>query len=392
MKKTIITTIVSLLIVSCGGTKKEQNIDNVLASNDVKQLKELRKQIESEKENLSAKIEKINTKILELEPNTNQPLISVQKLSTHGFKHYFEVQGNVKTKKNVLIYPETPGQLVSIFVKVGSRVRKGQVLAKIDNGGLDNQLSQLQIQADLAKTTFERQQNLWNQKIGSEMQYLQAKANYEAQQKALQQMKKTLSKYTITAPFSGVIDEVFKEQGVIVAPGMGAEIFRIVNLGKMYIETDIPETYLKNVKRGKEVLVNFTVLGKEIKTKVSQVGSYINPMNRTFKVEINVPSLNGMVKPNMSARLKINDYTNKDAITIPQSIISENANGEQYVYVLTDRKNNKGIAKKVIIETGKSKDGIVEVLKGLSVDNEIVVEGARTVKDGQEVTILSNEQ
>ncbi len=383
-----IIAILTLLLISCS-PKKEKSTEQVI-SNDIEQLKSLRKQIEAERQVLTDKLTQITNKIAELEPQKNLALITTQALEIKDFKHYFEVQGNVKTKENVVIYPETMGQLLKIYVKVGQNVKKGEILAKIDNGGLDNQLAQLKIQRDLAQTTFERQQNLWSKKIGSEIQYLQAKANFEAQEEAIERLKISIEKYTIKAPFSGVIDAILKEEGLVVAPGANSEIFRIVNLKHMYIESDIPEMHLKNVKKGKPVIVSFDVLGEHITSTISQVGNYINPMNRTFKVEIKVPNTKGLIKPNMTARLKINDYINSKAISIPQSIISENANGEQYVYILTNKQTNKGIAKRVIIKTGKAKDGNVEILEGLTEDNEIIIEGARTVKDRQEVMVLES--
>ena len=248
-------------------------------------------------------------------------------------------------------------------------------------------MAQLQIQADLAKTTFERQKRLWDQKIGSEIQFLQAKSNYEAQEKAVKQLKQQIGKTAVRAPFSGTIDDVITEQGSVVSPGQ-SQLFRIVNLKDMYIETDVPESYITSITNGKNVKVEFPVLGSELDAKVRQAGNFINPANRTFKIEVAVPNNDNKIKPNLTAKLKINDYTNENAILIPQSIISENAEGKQYVYTVTDKQDNKGKAKRVFIETGKTQGDYIEVLSGLENGNEIVDEGARSVKDGQEVKIL----
>jgi RND family efflux transporter MFP subunit len=273
-------------------------------------------------------------------------------------------------------------------------VSKGQLLATIDDGGLSQQLAQLEVQETLAKTTFERQQNLWNQKIGSEIQYLQAKTNYEAQKNAVSQLQSQLAKTNIRAPFSGVIDEVITEQGTVVGAGQ-TPVIRLVNLDDMYIESDIPESFITNVTIGKEVQVYFPILGDTIYSKVRQVGSYINPSNRAFKIEVAVSNNNGHVKPNLTAKLMINDYTNEKAILIPQSIISENAEGQQYVYVTEIKDNNEAVAKRCIVETGRTQNDMVEIIDGLK-DNDILVnEGARNVKDGQTVkilTIIENEE
>jgi RND family efflux transporter MFP subunit len=175
----------------------------------------------------------------------------------------------------------------------------------------------------------------------------------------------------------------------VVAPGMGAEVFRVVNLGNMYIETDVPESYITSVKKGKEVQVEFPVLGKTVTSSVRQAGNFINPANRTFKVEVGVSNKDRSIKPNLTAKLRINDYTNEKAILIPQSIISENAKGEQYVYIVENIKGKIGVAKQVIIKTGKTQGDVIEVLSGLVNGVKIIEEGARSVKDNQEVKLLN---
>ncbi len=387
MKKILSLTVITILLISCGG-KKEQSIETILASKNLKEIRAKKAELGTKQQELIAKIKQLDNEISKLDTTKKVPLITTFTVKTEEFVHYLELQGNVQTKQNVLIYPEMAGQIQRIYVKEGQRVVKGQVLARIDDGGISDQLAQLEGVEALAKTTFERQKRLWDQKIGSEIQYLQAKTNYESQQNSVKSLKRTLGKSIIRAPFSGVIDDVIKEQGTVVAPGMGAEIFRIVNLAKMYIETDVPESYILSVKKGKKVEVTFPILGKTINSKVRQAGSFINPANRTFKVEVAVGNRDRSIKPNLTAKLKINDYINPKAVLIPQSIISENAKGEQYVYLVDVVEGNKGVAKQIIIKTGKSQGDTIEVLEGLSDGNQIVQEGARSVKDNQEVRIL----
>ena len=278
-----------------------------------------------------------------------------------------------------MIYKALP-QLTNVYVTEGEKVSKGQILGKIDDGGLSQQLAQLQIQADLAKTTYERQKRLWDQSIGSEIQYLQAKSNYESQTEAVNQLKQQIAKTTIRAPFKGTIDDVITEQGSVVVAGQ-TQLMRIVSLNDMYIETDIPERYISDVTKGKKVNVEFPVLGENIETEIRQAGDFINPSNRTFKVEVAIPNKEKNIKPNLTAKLKINDYTNQNAILIPQSIISENAEGEQYVYIVKDKnENDEGVAKRTIIKTGKTQGDVIEVLEGIENDVEIIQEGAQTVK------------
>ncbi|CAM1352362.1 MULTISPECIES: efflux RND transporter periplasmic adaptor subunit [Tenacibaculum] len=388
MRKIYSLFAITLLLASCGG-KKEQSVQDVIASNDLAKIREKKASLDTQMQTLSDEIKVLNDKISELDTNKKVPLITVLSAKEEVFDHYLELQGAVQTKQNVLIYPEMPGLLTRIYVKEGQYVKKGQTLAKIDDGGLANQLAQIEAQAALAETTYKRQKRLWEQKIGSEIQFLQAKTNYEAQTNAVSQLRRQLAKSVITAPFSGVIDDVIKEQGTVVAPGMGSEVFRIVNLKNMYIETDVPESYITSIKKGKNVEVEFPVLGEKLTSKIRQAGNFINPANRTFKVEVGVPNHEGKIKPNLTAKLKINDYSNEKAILIPQSIISENANGEQYVYVVENIKDQVGTAKQIIITTGKTQGDIIEVLSGIENGTKIIEEGARSVKNGQEVKVLT---
>lgn len=383
MRKIFITAIVSVLIISCGN--KEQSVEEVIATQNIEQLRTKKDELSTKNQELIAQIKLLDTEIAKLDTNKKIPLVTTGAITNVEFIHYLELQGNVQTKKNVLVYPEMAGQLVSVFVKEGQKVSKGQSLARIDNVGMSNQLAQLEANAALAKTTYERQKRLWDQKIGSEIQYLQAKTNYESQENAVANLRKTIAKYTIKAPFTGVVDDVIIEQGTVVAPG--AAVFRIVNLGDMYIETDVPESYISTIKKGKDVVVEFPILNKKIDSEIRQAGNFINPSNRTFKVEVGVPNKDRTIKPNLTAKVMINDYTNPKAVLIPQSIISENSKGEQYVYVVEETEG-KTVAKQVIVGTGKTQGDEIEIVSGLKSGMQVIQEGARSVKDKQEVKIL----
>jgi len=375
----------TLLLTACGGDKN-QTIDDILATGDVKIIQTKKDQLVAQQQELVIKIKNLDDRLKVLNPDRNVPLVTTITANTTQFNHFLDLQGNVETKQNLVLTPEIGGILKQVFIKEGDNVSKGQVLARIDDGGLAQQKAQLQIQADLAKTTFERQKRLWDEKIGSEIQYLSAKSNYEALQESVNQINQQLGKTNIRAPFSGVIDDVITEQGSVVAPGQ-TPLIRIVNLSDMYITTDIPESYITTITEGKNVEVAFPILGKTMNTIVRQTGNFINPANRTFKVEIAVPNKDKSIKPNLTARLKINDYTSEKAILIPQGIISENANGDQYIYILETKDNNRS-AKQVIITTGKTQGDSIEVLSGLSAGDKIINEGARSVKNGQTVRVV----
>jgi RND family efflux transporter MFP subunit len=387
MKYITLTIISAIILTSCGGNKNK-SVEDIIASQDLEQIRQKKTELDAAAQELSAKLKLLEKEIKALDPQEKIPLITTFIAKEEVFNHFVELQGDVDTKQNLVIYPEFSGVLSQVYVKEGQRVNKGQILAKIDDGGLSQQLAQLKIQAELAKTTFERQKRLWDQKIGSEIQYLQAKSTYEAQQQAVNQLEQQVGKTNVRAPFSGIIDDVITEQGSVVAPGQ-SQLFRIVNLDDMYIETDVPERYMTDITKGKDVKVNFPVLGKEMDAKIRQAGNFINPANRTFKVEVAIPNKDMSIKPNLTAKLKINDYTNNKAILIPQSIISENAEGQQYIYTTTDKTDSLAKAKRVIIKTGKTQGDVIEVLSGIENNAEIIKEGARSVKDGQTVKVIN---
>lgn len=378
------------LILNACSTKKEPSLEDILATNNIEQITSEKIKIDGALQELTANLNKLNRKLTSLNKDKNTPLITTFKVQEEAFTHYIELQGNVQTKQNVLVYPEVPGILKEVLVKEGQQVKKGQILAVIDDGGLAQQVLLSQTNEQLAKTTFERQKRLWNEKIGSEIQFLQAKASYTSQKNATNQLKQQLKKFTVYAPFSGIIDDIFKEKGTVVAPGQRSELFRVINLSNMYIETDVPENYITSITKGKKVEVNFPILGKIVNSKIRQVGNFINPSNRSFKIEIGVPNQDLEIKPNLTAKLKLNDYTNTKAILIPQSIISENAEGQQFIYVVKDkRENNLAIAERLVIETGKTQGDFIEVTKNLNTDTEIILEGARSVNNGQAVKVIN---
>lgn len=386
MKHILSSLLIGLVVASCGGDKK-MSTEAIIEKGDLKQLREKRGELVSEADAIAQEITLLDNAIGKLDVNHKLALISTITAKDTVFNHFLELQADVQTKENILLNAEFAGTLQQVYVTEGQKVSKGQMLAKIDDGGLSQQLAQLEVQANLAKTTFERQQNLWNQKIGSEIQYLQAKTNYEAQAKAVSQMKSQLAKTVIRAPFSGTIDDVITEKGSVVAPG--APVMRIVSLNNMYLEAEVPEKYIKSITKGSDVIVDFPILGTSLETTISQASSYINPGNRSFKIQINIPNKDGQIKPNLTGKIRIKDYSNPKVITVPISIISENAEGEQYLYIVENiAKDNSATAKKLIVTTGKTQGNEIEILKGINDGDQIIKEGARSVKDGQKVSII----
>lgn len=390
MKKLLYILTLGIVLSACGG-KGEQTVADLVATGDLETLRAKKIEISEQQRAIESDLQVLDSVIAAKSGDEKFPLVTTLTAKAAKFDHFLELQGDVKTKQNVLIYPEMGGTLRRVYVKEGQRVSKGQLLASIDDGGMGSQVSQLKTQAALAKTTFERQKRLWEQKIGSEIQFLQAKSSYEATENAVKQAQSQLGKSTIRAPFAGIIDDVIKDQGTVVSPGPGAEVFRIVNLSDMYITVDVPENNLGAISKGKEARVYFPVLGDTIISQIRQTGNFINPSNRAFSVEIPVPNKKGNIKPNLSARVSLNDYSSENAILVPQGIISENAEGEQYVYVAVEPDGDKAVAKRRIIKTGKKQGSLVEALSGINDGDLLIKEGARTVKEGQNIQILNKE-
>lgn len=381
---------VTSLIVSCG--EREFSMDNLIAEGDLEAIRAKKKELTNQQKDISEDIKILDSAIIAASGEGNYPLITVLDINEQDFAHFIELQGDVTTRQNVLVYPEVTGTMIKVHVEEGDQVEEGQLLATIDDGGLKSQLIQMESQLALAKTTYERQKRLWDQNIGSEIQYLESKTNYDAQKASVDQMKDQLLKYSIKAPFSGIVDDIIKDQGTVVSPsGQGSEVFRIINLSNMYVEVPVPETYIATVTQGKKVRVKFPILNETIESYVRETGNFINPNNRSFIAEIPVTNKSGNVKPNLTAKVQINDYRNESALMIPQNTISENADGEQYAYIVNgDSDEDVAIAKRAIITTGKTQGDFVEVLSGIKAGQRIVVEGARKVKDGQKVKILKS--
>lgn len=390
MKYHIYLLLPAFLLATACGEAPETQASELIARGDIEAIKEKKQALSEQQKTLRAEMALIDSALQALSGKGNIPLVSTREVQTARFEHYLELQGDVQTKKNILLYPEMAGTLVRVLVRKGDAVRKGQILARIDDGGMASGLQQLRTQAALAETTFERQKRLWDQNIGSEIQYLQARTNYEAATNAVDQAEAQLAKSVIRAPFSGIVDDIMQEQGSTVNPAAGMPIFRLVNLSDMYVEVDVPESYLESVRPGKEVQIYLPVLGDSIRSSVRQTGNFIKPSNRSFSVEIPVPNAGGQVKPNLTARVRINDYTSEEALLIPPSVISENAEGQQYVYVAVNiGEDGIGTAEKRVIRTGRSQGQQVEILEGIRPGEQIITEGARSVREGQEIEILN---
>ena len=385
MKKTIIFLNFLLLLLACG-QETEKIVSSITANKDTLDELQIQKTIYTRQINeLSLALDSLNQKLEKMSGSQKRVLVTAIEIKPQIFNHTIEIQANIKTRQNLQLFPEFGGRLNQILVEEGQEVKRGTLLAVIDDAGLQDQLDQMKLQLYLAKTTFERTQRLWDQKIGSEMMYLEAKTRFKSQQKQVAQMRDQLSKTKIYAPFSGVIDEIIARKGSALAPGM-TPVMRIVNLDNMYVESDVPENYLANITKGSLAKVSIPVLNETQNTVVRQTGNFIQPDNRTFRVEAPIKNPTGMIKPNLNARLSIVDYSNPEALMIPIRVIRENSKGDSFVFILTGQEeNNEYITEQRFVTLGMSKDELVEITKGVNAEDLIVDEGVSLLVTGQKV-------
>ena len=385
MKKSVYLLGLILAFVSCAQETPEVSNSTAIENSNLEALNAQKTSYTQQIEELTTKLETVNTAIAALGGSEKRALITAFATETSLFEHNIEVQANIKTRQNVLMYPEFTGRLIKLYVSEGQSVKKGALLAVIDDAGIQDQLEQMKLQLELAKTTFERTQRLWEQQIGSEMMFLEAQTRYKAAQKQVDQMRQQLAKTKIYAPFNGIIDEIPARLGSNLVPGM-TPILRIVNLKSMYAEADVPETYLTNIIKGSKATVTIPVVNQIQTTAIQQTGNFITPSNRTFRVEAALENPDNLIKPNLNARLSVVDYTNPEAIMVPLRVIRENASGSTYVFVLTQPEPDNGYTtEKRIVELGKSKQELIEVLTGLSPGDLIVDEGVSTLVEDQKV-------
>ena len=388
MKKLYISILALIIIISCNSSGSS-NITSLIENGDLEELKKRKKEYVDTMNTMQVELNEINDGIAFLDENEKLTLVSNYEIKEKVFNSYMEAQANLKTRKNVLILPEFQGTLEKIFVYEGQYVKKGKLLAEINDSGLQEQLEQLTIQANFAKENFERTERLWNNNIGSEIQFLKSKTDFESSQKMVEQMKDRLAKTKIYAPFDGEVDEIISNQGSNLIPGV-SQILRLVNLDKIYAEASVSEKYISFIEEGTEAIVQIPLLGKEIKSQIIQTGNFINPSNRTFRVEVPVENIDKKIKQNLDAKIKINIYSKDDAVVIPLRIVREDASGENFVYVMNqDVKEGVYITSKTFISLGNKNNTDVEVTEGLKIGDMLVLEGASIVEDSQRVKLIN---
>jgi RND family efflux transporter MFP subunit len=384
MRKNIIgLLLVGIIAASCGNSKKDTNA----ALNDKKV--ELEK-VKKEQASLAIKAEKLQNEIAELDPAAalaTAKLVAVTPVGSNDFAHFIDLQGRVDaTNISYVSPPGQPGVVRALYVKQGQAVRRGQVLAKLDDQLIRQQIEPLRVQLATAQETYTRIKNLWDQGIGAYQNVLNAKTQVESLQKQIGIIQRQAALMTVTAPNSGVIDQLNLRVGEMFTgmTGQGAPQIRIVNTGDLKIVTAVPENYIEQVGVGSQLKVILPEQGnRELTATVSVVQKIINPTTRSFDIEAKIPA-DANLKPNQIAQVRINDYAAKNAITVPLNVVQTDEKGK-YVYVM-EKSGTKNIARKKTVIVGQAYGENIEIKSGLAVGEQLVTEGYQNLYDGQLIT------
>lgn len=377
MNKGIITTLIlAIAFTACQAPSANEIPEDLAAKRTL--LSQKRKELRE----LNSFIASLDSAIVAQDPTANAEkavLITTAKVEKQEFNRFVEIQGSVQADDFIDVSAETSGRITHLAVKEGQYVKRGQLIAKLDLETLKKQIAEIEISRDLAQTTHDRQKRLWDQNIGSEMQYLQAKNNLDRLNKNLELMQLQLSKGNVYAPQSGEVEKVVLQAGEIASPGI--PIVMMLNTHKLKVVAEIPETYLGKIKKGQILTVNFPAINQTRDLKVTLIGNVINPANRTFTVEMAM-SKPGNLKPNLLANVKVNDLSIKDALVLPIDNIQQEVGGKSFIYTV-----NNDRAQKTYVSTGESADGKVVITEGLNGGETLILKGAQTVKDGSLVEI-----
>ncbi len=366
-----------LFLASCGS----QQVDSLQAKKA--ELKKLQGELTA----LNSQIKELEKDIQESDPELARQArkipVRLESLKPTSFSHYVKVQGQIEANKNIIVSPKSAGTIQNIYVSEGQQVGRNKALAKIDDAILQRSIEEVETQYQLAKTMYEKQKNLWDQEIGTEVQYLTAKNQMEVLEKRANTLKEQASQAVVTAPISGRIDEIFPKIGESVAPG--SPFFRIVNTSDLSLKVKLSEAYIPHVKRGDEVNIYFPALDEKLTTRVSSVGQAIDANKRTFDVEVKLPP-RSQYKANMFGEISIKDQERAQALVLPINIVQRSEKGP-FVYVAKEVETDLWKAERKVIETGLSYDGKIEVVEGLKEGDQVVTVGFKDLSDGVELII-----
>lgn len=383
MKKlAALSLVLVLLLTACGGPSKNDEIPQ-----DLDGKKAMLKTKKAELRELEAIVKQLETQIAELDSTVGQvsrSLVTTAGILRKDFTRFVEIQGAVEADQTVKVSSEIGGRLQGFTLKEGDYVKAGQVIGKVDVEQVRKNIAELETRLSLAEDVYERQEKLWKQNIGSEVQYLQAKNNVESLKKSIETVKYQLTKEEIVAPASGYVNMTFAKNGEVVGPG--APIFDIMNLAQVKVVAAVPEIYIQAVSKGEIVNIKFPALDLERKGRVTLIGNQINPQNRTFKIEIALDNAGQKLIPNLMASVQLRDYFSPNVIVLANELIQQDVSGRSFVFITADGTEGK-VAKRVFVTIGETYDGETEIMQGLTGDETVVVDGARGLVDGEPIEV-----
>lgn len=382
--KAILSLSLLVFYLGCAGVAPEEDTPNTLP-----EMREALREKQAELRELSQEIEQLEIAIAINDPTAvRAALVTTETVEATDFEHFVSIQGSVTAEDLVAAVAETSGRVLRLTVKEGDVVRRGQLIATIDVEAIEKQIEELETSLSLARTVFERQGRLWEQKIGSELQYLEAKNNVERLEKSLEGLRVQLDKRNVYAPISGSVETVLTQSGEVAAPG--SPIVQILNTNKLQVEADVPETYLQVVDRGETVRVRIPALNEEFTAPVRLIGRTIDPSNRTFRIEIPVRNASAKLKPNLLAEVLIQDYEEENVLVIPLDRLQQEVGGKRYVMTAVPGDNDEIIARKTYVSTGATYNNRVVITEGLSAGDNLILEGARGLVDNDPIEIAND--
>ncbi len=373
MNRIVFTLLIGLTLFSCNPKKDGKSADEI--RNQINKYKTEISKLEKKVGHLEKQLDTLG------QEQTSGRVVNValKKLIRQPFRHYFMATGAVEAKYESYISPQTSGKITGIYVEEGDRVGEGQLLARLNTEIIENNINEVNINLELAKTLYEKQKELWNKKIGSEVQYLQAKNNYFSLKSRLKTLQSQYDLSFIKSPLTGVVDEVYQKVGEMGTPGM--KLVHVVSLSPLTLKAKISERYIPAINIGDSVLVTFpTFPDMKIRASINRIGNVVNPANRTFDVEVNLDNSDNKIKPNMMATLSLRDYETNSAIAVPSYLIREDIKGK-YIYVAI-KESGVLTATKCYVTTGFSYKGNTEIKSGINEGATIITDGYNNVSDG----------
>jgi RND family efflux transporter MFP subunit len=375
-----IIAIILFFLASCSSPETEKSIRDQIAKN--------KKEITSLEQQIAGLEKKLNGIDPDGDNNTRQIPVTITEVTTGTFNHYIEVSGTAEAVREAYISPEIGGQIREIYVQEGDYVERGKVLAKLNTEMTESSIADLQSSLDLAIVVYEKQKRLWDQGIGSEIQYLNAKSTKESLEQKMVTHTAQLEMAILKSPVNGIVDEIYQKRGELASPGQ--LLMQVVNLDELFINADVSETYLSNVNEGDMVRLEFPVYpDMKIDAPVYRKGNVINPGNRTFTIQLKLKNPDKTLKPNILSIVQINDFSSDSAMVIPSVLIKQDITGS-YLYTIVEN-DGATIAKKVYVTTGQSYEDKTMVLSGLLTGQKIIVDGYNMVSDGSVVQVKSND-